>query len=63
MKLNYKTRDILTKVGFTIMLLSFVLAVGYSYVECHVRIISEAVSDVMNETPKNLENAIKVKMK
>jgi len=59
MKLSYKTKDILMKIGFVLMLTGFIMAVGYSYMECQTRIVSEIIS----ETPNNLENAIKVKMK
>ena len=41
------------------MLTGFIMAVGYSYMECQTRIASE----IIGETPNNLENAIKVKMK
>ena len=47
------------KIGFVLMLTGFIMAVGYSYMECQTRIVSEIIS----ETPNNLENAIKVKMK
>ena len=57
MKLSYKTKDILVKIGFIALIIVFVLGVGYSYVECQTTF----VETVLTETPKNLEEAIKAK--
>jgi hypothetical protein len=57
MKLSYKTKDILAKIGFIVLLIVFVLGVGYSYVECQTTF----VETVLAETPENLEQAIKAK--
>ena len=43
MKLSYKTKDILMKIGFVLMLTSFIMAVGYSYTECQTRVASEII--------------------
>ena len=57
MKLSYKTKDILAKIGFIVLIIVFVLGVGYSYVECQTTF----VENVLTETPENLEQAIKAK--
>jgi hypothetical protein len=57
MKLSYKTKDILAKISFIILLIVFVIGVGYSYMECQTTF----VETVLSETPKNLEQAIKAK--
>ena len=59
MKLSYKTKDRMAKIGFICMLLVFVLGVGYSYVECQTTF----VESVLTESPKNLEDSVKAKMK
>tara|TARA_R100000322_G_C5385672_1_gene177240 strand:+ start:34 stop:213 length:180 start_codon:yes stop_codon:yes gene_type:complete len=57
MKLSYKTKDILAKIGFIVLIIVFVLGVGYSYVECQTTF----VETVLTEAPENLEQAIKAK--
>tara|TARA_Y100001938_G_C8054590_1_gene413732 strand:+ start:507 stop:686 length:180 start_codon:yes stop_codon:yes gene_type:complete len=59
MKLSYKTKDRLIKIGFILMLVVFVLGVGYSYVECQATF----VESVLSEAPENLEESIKSKIK
>ena len=59
MKLSYKTKDRLIKIGFILMLTVFVLGVGYSYVECQTTF----VEGVLSEAPENLEESIKSKIK
>ena len=57
MKLSYETKDKLTKIGFVLMLIVFVLGVSYSYVQCQTTFVETVISD----TPKNLEESIKAK--
>ena len=57
MKLSYKTKDILVKIGFIALIIVFIIGVGYSYMECQTTF----VETVLSETPKNLEQVIKAK--
>jgi len=59
MKLSYKTKDRLLKIGFIVSLIIFVIGIGYSYVECQTTF----VEGVMNETSENVEETIKAKTK
>tara|TARA_R100000808_G_scaffold22376_1_gene48661 strand:+ start:124 stop:303 length:180 start_codon:yes stop_codon:yes gene_type:complete len=59
MKLSYKTRDTLLKIGFILSLVIFVLGIGYSYVQCQ----NTFVENVLSETPESLEESIKAKTK
>ena len=57
MKLSYETKDKLAKFGFIIMIIVFIMGVGYSYVECQTTFVETVISDA----PKNLEESIKAK--
>jgi hypothetical protein len=59
MKLSYKTKDRLIKIGFIMSLIVFVIGVSYSYVECQ----NTYIEGVLSEAPINLEESIKAKMK
>tara|TARA_B100000287_G_scaffold159878_1_gene150738 strand:+ start:506 stop:685 length:180 start_codon:yes stop_codon:yes gene_type:complete len=59
MKLSYETKDKLIKFGFITMIIVFITMVGYSYVSCQV----DFVDAVISETPKNIEESVKAKMK
>ena len=59
MKLSYKTKDSLIKIGFILMLTGLVLGGGYSYVECQTTF----VEGVLSEAPVNIEESIKSKAK
>ena len=59
MKLSYKTKDRLIKIGCILMLTVFVLGVAYSYVACQTTF----VEGVLSETPENIEESIKSKAK
>lgn len=59
MKLSYETKDKLAKFGFIIMIVVFIMGVGYSYVECQTTFVETVIS----ETPNNLEESMKAKMK
>jgi len=59
MKLSYKTKDTLIKIGFIMSLVVFVIGIGYSYVECQTTF----VEGVMSETSENVEESIKAKTK
>lgn len=59
MKLSYKTKDTLIKIGFVISLIIFVIGVGFSYMECQTKF----VEGVISETPTNLKESVKAKMK
>jgi hypothetical protein len=59
MKLSYETRDILIKIGFVTSLIIFVIGVGFSYMECQTKF----VEGIISETPTNLEESVKAKMK
>ena len=59
MKLSYKAKDRLAKIGFIVFIIGFIIGVGYSYVECQTTFINIVVS----ETPQNIEESIKAKVK
>jgi len=59
MKLSYKTKDTLIKIGFIMSLVVFVIGIGYSYVQCQTTF----VENVLSEAPENLEESVKSKMK
>jgi len=59
MKLSYKTKDQLVKLGFIIMIIGFIFVVGYSYKNCLNRIENTIVKSGIQNIYKSMEEKIK----
>mgnify|MGYP001173626541 CR=1 FL=1 len=59
MKLSYKAKDQLAKLGFIVMIIGFVMTVGYSYEKCKIK----TTNSVATEGVKTMHDSIKAKTK